>query len=251
MLQNYQGTLIIISHDIELLRQYTNIFWHIDNNKIHIFSGSYDNYIREIKQKQSKIEKELFLIKHEKKETHIKLMKEQKRASKSKIKGQKSIDQRKWPTIVSNAKANRASQTNGKRKAAIDKKKQHLIEQISDLRLPKVILPKFSLSSNYVFGINILSISGADIGYKEELIILKNVSLSLSANERISIIGRNASGKSTLLKAIFGKNNIFKTGNWHLPNTQHIGYLDQHYSNLNPQDSVIDHVHKLDPIGMK
>ncbi len=247
MLQNYQGTLIIISHDIELLRQYTNIFWHIDNNKIHIFSGSYDNYIREIKQKQSKIEKELFLIKHEKKETHIKLMKEQKRASKSKIKGQKSIDQRKWPTIVSNAKANRASQTNGKRKAAIDKKKQHLIEQISDLRLPKVILPKFSLSSNYVFGSNILSISGADIGYKEELIILKNVSLSLSANERISIIGRNASGKSTLLKAIFGKNNIFKTGNWHLPNTQHIGYLDQHYSNLNPQDSVIDHVHKIRP----
>ncbi|MSO13630.1 ATP-binding cassette domain-containing protein [Rickettsiales endosymbiont of Trichoplax sp. H2] len=115
MLQNYQGTLIIISHDIELLRQYTNIFWHIDNNKIHIFSGSYDNYIREIKQKRSKIEKELFLIKHEKKETHIKLMKEQKRASKSKIKGQKSIDQRKWPTIVSNAKANRASQTNGKK----------------------------------------------------------------------------------------------------------------------------------------
>ncbi len=67
ILQNYQGTLIIISHYIELLRQYTNIFWHIDNNKIHIFSGSYDNYIREIKQKQSKIEKELFLIKHEKK----------------------------------------------------------------------------------------------------------------------------------------------------------------------------------------
>ncbi|WP_326845001.1 ATP-binding cassette domain-containing protein [Rickettsiales endosymbiont of Trichoplax sp. H2] len=77
--------------------------------------------------------------------------------------------------------------------------------------------------------------------------MLKNVSLSLSANERISIIERNASGKSTLLRAIFGKNNIFKTGNWHLPNTQHIGYLDQHYSNLNPQDSVIDHVHKIRP----
>ena len=247
MLQAYQGTLIAVSHDVEFLHKCIDVLWHIDNDKIHVFSGSYSNYTREIRQKRVSIQKELIRIKHKRKEMHIELMKEQKRASKSKKRGQKSIDQRKGPTVVSKAKALRAEQTSGKKKSVIDKKKQHLIEQLSDLRLPEVILPKFFLSSNNVFSGNILSISDSDIGYDEETIVLKNVSLSLSAKERISISGKNASGKSTLLKAILGKNYIFKTGDWYLPNPKDIGYLDQHYSNLNSKLSVIKHIHELRP----
>ncbi len=78
---------------------------------------------------------------------HHDLMKEQKRAAKSKAKGEKSIHQRKWPTVVSNAKAGRAEETSGRKKSAIDHKKQDLTERLSNLRLPEIIMPKFSLSS--------------------------------------------------------------------------------------------------------
>jgi ATPase subunit of ABC transporter with duplicated ATPase domains len=47
MLKSYVGTLIVVSHDTELLRNCIDTLWHIDNGKIHVFSGSYDNYIRE------------------------------------------------------------------------------------------------------------------------------------------------------------------------------------------------------------
>ena len=247
MLMRYQGTLIIVSHDTELLRNCIDTLWHIDNNKVHEFTGSYDDYMREIQQKRAAIEKNLSLLKREKNDTHTDLMKEQKRAAKSKAKGKKSIEQRKWPTVVSKAKAPRAEQTSGKKKSAIDKKKQQLTDQLSDLKLPEIILPKFSLTSEKISSGNLLSISGADLGYSEDKIILKNVSLSLGGKERIAICGKNASGKSTLLKAILGKDEIFKTGDWYLPRVDHIGYLDQHYSNLQPELSVTQHIQELRP----
>ena len=110
LLQNYRGTLIMVSHDKELLRHCTDILWHIDNGKVHIFSGNYDDYMREIKLKSSSIENELELLNRQKKGMHHKLMQEQQRSSKSKAKGQKSIDQRKWPTVVSNSRRNFRSQ---------------------------------------------------------------------------------------------------------------------------------------------
>ena len=77
--------------------------------------------------------------------------------------------------------------------------------------------------------------------------ILNNISLVLGGQERIAISGKNASGKSTLLKAILGKDAIFKTGDWYLPHVDHIGYLDQHYANLQPDVSVIQHIQDLRP----
>lgn len=52
MLLNYLGTLIIVSHDREMLRNCVDTFWHIDNGKIQIFSGNYDDYMCEIRVKR-------------------------------------------------------------------------------------------------------------------------------------------------------------------------------------------------------
>ncbi|MCB1213425.1 MAG: ABC-F family ATP-binding cassette domain-containing protein [Chlamydiia bacterium] len=245
MLKRYQGTLIIVSHDTELLRNCIDTLWHIDHHQIHEFTGSYDDYIREVKQKRSSIERELAGLKRDKNMTHSALMREQKRAAKSRAKGQKSIEQRKWPTMVSHSKAHRAEQTSGKKKSAIDRKKQQLIEQIDELKLPEKISPQFSLNAENVSAGHLLSISGANIGYGEDRLILKNISLTQTGRERIAICGKNASGKSTLLKAILGRAEIYTSGSWCLPRIDDIGYLDQHYSDLRPELSVIDHVKEL------
>lgn len=247
MLKGYRGTLIIVSHDTELLRNCIDTLWHIDNHTIHEFTGSYDDYMLNIGQKRASMERELVSLRCDKKEMHNALMKEQKRAAKSKSKGQKSIENRKWPTIVSKAKALRAEQTPGKKKLAIDRRSEQLTNQLSRVRAPKIILPKFSLTTENVCVSDLLSISGADIGYSTGKIILKNVSISLGGRERIAICGKNASGKSTLLKAILGQYGLSVTGSWHLPRADYIGYLDQHYSNLMPELPVIDHIKELRP----
>lgn len=50
----------------------------------------------------------------------------------------------------------------------------------------------------------------------------------------------NGSGKSTLVKAILGDNSIIKQGEWILPRSQEIGYLDQHYGTLSQDMTVFD-----------
>lgn len=247
MLQNYPGTLIMVSHDKELLRQCTDTLWHIDNGKVHIFSGNYDDYMREIKLKRASIEGELELLSRQKKDMHHKLMQEQQRSSKSKAKGQKSIDQRKWPTVVSNAKAGRAEETSGRKKSAIDKRKSDLAESLSDLRLPEIIVPKFSLSGSDAGRGMIIQISGASVGYFEGQPILSGISLSLGSGQHMAITGDNGSGKSTLIKAILGDESVCKTGEWHVIKREDVGYLDQHYGTLNPDKTVLETIADLVP----
>lgn len=247
MLNNYQGTLIVVSHDIELLQSCINTFWHIDNNRIHQFSGSYNDYMREKMLKFIAIQNELEALKKAHKETHNDLMKEQRRAAKSKSKGQKSIKQRKWPTVVSKAKALRAEQTSGKKRASIDHKKKILSEQMSEIELPEVISPKFSISSTSSSNSNLIYINDGSVGYNKQESVLENINISLSGSERIAISGDNASGKSTLIKAILKRNEIVDKGEWLLPKSEHIGYLDQHYSNLKPDLSIYEQLKLIKP----
>jgi ATPase subunit of ABC transporter with duplicated ATPase domains len=247
MLQNYPSTLIVVSHDKELLRQCTDTLWHIDNGKVHIFSGNYEDYMREIKLKRASIEGELELLSRQKKDMHNKLMQEQQRSSKSKAKGQKSIDQRKWPTVVSNAKADRAEKTSGLKKSAIDKRKSDLAESLSDLRLPEIIVPKFSLESSDTGRGVVIQISNASVGYVEGHPILSGIIMSLGSGERVAITGDNGSGKSTLIKAILGDESVCKTGEWHVIKREDIGYLDQHYGTLHPDKTVLETIADLVP----
>lgn len=55
MINKYSGTLVITSHDIELLRNSVDILWCIYNKKVRIFKGIYDDYILEIVKRRSAI----------------------------------------------------------------------------------------------------------------------------------------------------------------------------------------------------
>jgi ATPase subunit of ABC transporter with duplicated ATPase domains len=247
LLQSYAGTLIIVSHDAELLRQCIDTLWHIDNGQIHVFTGNFDDYLSEIRQRRASIEQALSQLNREKKELHQALMKEQNRAAKSKAKGHKSIQQKKWPTVVSHAKASRAEETSGQKKSALDHKKQVLSEQLSNLHLPEIIVPTFSITAARTGDRILVSIQDGCIGYPGGKSVLEKISLSLNAKDRIAIQGKNASGKSTLIKGLLDDLNIIKSGSWTMPKSIDIGYLDQHYHTLSPEKTVFETLSELAP----
>lgn len=246
LLKAFQGTLLVVSHDVALLQNCVDTLWYIDNGQVHLFSGNYDDFMREINIKRSSIEEELISLNRQKKDMHQALMKEQNRASKSRAKGEKSINKRKWPTIVSKAKASRSSETSNRKKCEIANKKQALNERLSDLTLPEIINPKFSLSAQEVSDRTLVSITEGSVGYGEKT-LLHNISLSIANHGRIAIMGDNGSGKSTLIKAILNDIKIAKSGNWYMPKLQDIGYLDQHYGTLTPEKSVLEIIQELAP----
>lgn len=247
MIAAYDETLIAVSHDPEFLRKCIDTIWHIDNEKIIVFSGNYDDYMNENKLKRASISQELARIDKQKKETHAELMQELQRASKSNERGKKFTAQNKWAQVAAGTKQRQAEKTTGKRSAAIDTKKSDLQEQLQNLRLPEVITPKFSLTSADIGDCTLISISQATAGYAGQEPLLTNICLSLGSRERIAIQGLNGSGKSTLIKAIMGNLSVIKTGTWHTPKLQDVGYLDQHYGTLSANETVHETISKLAP----
>jgi ATPase subunit of ABC transporter with duplicated ATPase domains len=250
MLQFYNGTLIVVSHDEELLRSSINTIWHIDNGQINIFSGRYDDYKDSVFQVRRSIEEEIDSLDKEKKENHKSLMREQQRAKKNKERGEKLVAQKRWLPAVGDKKRGSAQATTGKSTRAINSQRELLGEQMASLRLPEIIKPKFSLNAKDIGSKIILSISGGGAGYNAGMAtnnILKDINISLAGGEHIAVVGDNGSGKTTLFKAILNSTDVVKTGVWDAPDVSDIGCLDQYYSDLQDDKSVIGTISELMP----
>jgi ATPase subunit of ABC transporter with duplicated ATPase domains len=240
MLNFYENTLIVVSHDAELLRSSIDILWHIDNLKVNVFNGKYDDYRKTIMQERQNIENKLEFFAKEKKEKHKALMEEQQRAKKSKERGRKFIERKKWLPALGDLNQSYAQKTTGKNRKSISNKIKILNERLSRLRLPEIIKPKFSLAAKDVASKTIISISGGQIGYGHK-IILKDINLSVVGNERLAVTGDNGSGKTTLFRAVLNYPKVKKTGVWDVvPCSEDISYLDQCYSSLDDTKTVLE-----------
>lgn len=246
-LNSFKSTLIVVSHDVELLQQNFDIIWHIDNGKINIFSGKHTDYLEQTLIKRKIIEKQLNEIDKNKKEIHQSLMREQHRASQSKMKGEKNIENKRWIKAVANENASNARKTAGGNKTKLFDKKQDLIEQLSTLRVPEIIKPKFNLTATDTGQKTLVLIREGSVGYREKQNIITNINFSLNTKEHVAILGNNASGKTTFIKAIMSDNTVLKSGLWKVPNIKDIGYLDQHYNIIAANKTVLQTISDIVP----
>lgn len=245
MIQHFDGTVIVVSHDVELLRTCMKTFWHFDQGEIYVFTGHYDDYRKDVLQKRHALEAALVQVDRQKKQTHKALMQEQERASKSRKRGEKKREEGKWSTLAAGAKERQAEKTTGKNKAAISELKENLMDRLSVLRLPEVIVPRFSLPGIDSSTKTLVEVRDGSCGYSEHT-VFTGISFIMDGNDRVAITGDNGSGKSTLVKAIAARSDIWRKGTWFVPKIDDIGYLDQHYNTLNG-DTVLDVVHNAVP----
>lgn len=245
-LRHYAGTLIMVTHDVELLRNNIDTIWHIQNGKIHVFNGHYDDYQRLLAQKAASIEDEIAQLRNQKKEVHLAKMKEQERNKNRRIRGEKSIKQRKWPTIRSPVKLGNAVKTGQQRLHHIQEKKDQLVSEMAALYQAEIIQTKFKLEAAAVQK-SVIIIKEGSVGYNNGAIILHNIDFHMRVFERVALCGDNGSGKSTFVKAILGDESLIKTGSWELPHPGNIGYLDQHYQNLLAHKTIFEMVESLMP----
>jgi ATPase subunit of ABC transporter with duplicated ATPase domains len=239
MLEAYRGTLIVATHDRELLRRCVHIIWHINNGQITVFRGNYDDYVSRIDLERQSITQQLDSLGIRKKAMHQDLMREQERIAKSRASGEKKVATRRWMKSVGDSKKTRAEGAQGSKLRNIDSERQRLSEQLSEIRVPEVIVPKFQVSHRDMGDRTIVSIRDGSISYGNK-IVLQSINLSVSGRERLAILGANGSGKTTLARAICGDESVLRSGDWDTPQRSDIGYLDQHYENLNVDKTVVE-----------
>ncbi|MGV3278282.1 ATP-binding cassette domain-containing protein [Rickettsiales bacterium LUAb2] len=247
MLNNYLGTLILVSHDQDLLSKCVDQVWYIDNEKINIFRGNYYDYINYIQQHRLSIAKKISKLNQSKQEIHEKLMLQQQKVAKRKQQGEKNINNKKWTKMAADLRISAAENKQGKAIKSVTNEKENLRSELESINIPLTIKPKFHITvPKNVTNQLIVQINNGKVSYADNSsFVLKDINFSLWGNSRVAIVGNNASGKSTLVKAILNDPSVQKEGYWFSPKINDIGYLDQHYNNLNLQISVFENIQSI------
>ncbi|HEY0900697.1 MAG TPA: ABC-F family ATP-binding cassette domain-containing protein, partial [Micavibrio sp.] len=193
-LMAYPHTLMIISHDRELLNKCIDHVIHVDKQKLTLYGGNYDAFENE-RALRSGLQQKMF---------------EKQQAQRAHM--QKFIDRFK-------AKASKAAQAQSRVKAM---EKMDLVEAVIAERTVKFIFPNPEPIPSPM-----ISITKADVGYVEGEPILRGLMENIDFDDRIALLGANGNGKSTMMKLIAGKLDVMR-GEMFRSSKLRIGYFSQH-----------------------
>jgi ATP-binding cassette subfamily F protein 3 len=96
-------------------------------------------------------------------------------------------------------------------------------------------------------GKDVLRLDKVSVGYGD-LILLRDVTLSIRQGERIALIGENGTGKSTLIKTIIGQQPVL-AGDVHLGANVRAGYFAQEQDVLDPDSTPLSSLQAIVPLN--
>src|SRR5476651_1005699 len=177
-LKRYQGTLVMISHDREFLDAVTQVTVHVDNAKLVRYGGNYSKF--EDMRAEQMLLQQASMAKQADKIAHL----------------QKFIDRFK-------AKASKAKQAQSRVKALERMEKiapvladaEFTFEFKEPLNVPNPLLSMLDASFGYPAPADALPGTPPTV-------IVRGISRSVMAGQRIGILGANGQGKSTLVKTV-------------------------------------------------
>ena len=214
-LKRYQGTMVVISHDREFLDAVTDVTLHIEHLQITRYGGNYSEF-ETLRAQQLELQQSSF-SKQQDKIAHLK----------------KFIDRFK-------AKASKAKQAQSRVKAL------ERMEKIAPVLADADFTFEFKEPANLPNPM--LAISDGEFGYTvegEKKTIVRGVSRSVLAGQRIGILGANGQGKSTLVKTIAGDIPLL-AGTVTQGKGLSIGYFaQQELDVLRPADNPLEHMTRL------
>ena len=212
-LANYPRTVIVISHDRDLLDTSVDQILHLDRGKLTLYKGTYSSF------EEQRAMREMLDAKHAKRQAD-----ERKRL-------QAFVDRFK-------AKASKARQAQSRVKM-LERMKPVTALVTQDVREISFPVPEKMLSPP------IIAVDNVSVGYDPKKPVLNRVTLRIDTDDRIALLGSNGNGKSTLVKLLAGKLAPF-SGHVTRADKLSIGYFAQHQvDELDLDASPYDHVRRL------
>ncbi|MCB1491195.1 MAG: ABC-F family ATP-binding cassette domain-containing protein, partial [Rhodobiaceae bacterium] len=214
-LARYPHTVIIISHDRDLLNVAVNTIVHLDRGKLNAYRGGYDQFERKRREKQAldlKLKK-----KQDDARRHMEAFVERFRYKASKARQAQSrikMLERMEPIV-----------------ALID-------DQVRPFHLPN---PTKRLAPP------IIAMEDASVGYAPGKPVLRGLDIRIDDDDRIGLLGANGNGKSTLAKLISARLSN-ESGRVKRAHKMDIAYFAQHQlDELHPKASAYEHIRALMP----
>ena len=216
-LVQYQGTLVLISHDRDFLDPIVTKILHIENQKLNEYTGDYSSF--EVQRATKLAQQTAMYRQQQQKISHL----------------QKYIDRFK-------AKATKAKQAQSRMKAL--ERMELIAPAYVDNPFTFEFRPPQSLPNP------LMMIEQASAGYASgegAVEILSKIKLNLVPGSRIGLLGKNGAGKSTLIKLLAGELTAL-SGTVQLAKGVQLGYFAQHQlDTLRVDESALWHMQKLAP----
>ena len=207
-LQKFKNTVLVISHDRNLLNKSVNGILHLSARKLQFYTGNYDAFDDE---RRNQLEQKLTLKnKQDAQRAHI----------------ESFVNRFK-------AKASKAKQAQSRIKI-LEKMRPIVIEEDQKI-------PKFKFLDVVKFAPPLVTLDKVIVGYNN-LPVLKNINLQINPDDRIGLLGVNGEGKSTFSKLIAKKLPKME-GVFNMPQKLKVGYFAQHQlDELRPDETPFQHL---------
>ncbi len=203
-LSELDSAILLVTHDRYLLDNVCNRTLELARGKVYSYDGGYGDYL-EAKAERLALEARTEQNRQNFLRTELEWLRRQPKARSTKQKARIQRAEASRDTVVARAEQN-----------------VRLIAEAS--RSGKTILDLTKLE---------LTVAGR--------VLVKNLDFMLGAGERVGIVGRNGTGKTSLLRAILGEL-APSSGSIVLGKNTSIGYFDQHRSGLDDEKSIFDNV---------
>ncbi len=211
-LKTYPYTVVIVSHDRNLLNKCVTSILHLSERKLTLYAGGYDRFERTRREKQ-----ELLLKLREKQQNQRRHM-------------QAFVDRFRY-------KASKAKQAQSRLKAL--ERLEPIATMVDEHTVP------FNIPNPKMMKSPLVRMEKVAVGYEEGKPILKNIDLRLDMDDRIALLGANGNGKSTFAK-LLARRLLPMDGKLFASKKIDIAYFAQHQlDELNPEETAFDHFRTL------
>ena len=213
-LASYPSTMIIISHDRDLLDNAVNQILSLENKQLTLYRGGYSDFER-LRRERMLLDQKM-VKKQEAQRKHMQAFVDRFRAKATKA---------------------RQAQSRLKMLAKMEPIAALVSEEVRPIHFPaphKLLSPP------------IIATDEVAVGYDDRA-VLSGLSLRIDNDDRIALLGANGNGKSTLVKLLAGRLAPMH-GTITRAATLTVGYFAQHQlDELDPDASPYDHVRALMP----
>ncbi|MFC7535875.1 ABC-F family ATP-binding cassette domain-containing protein [Sphingomonas sp. GCM10030256] len=210
-LKSYAGTLVVISHERDLLNNVVDTILHLEGGKITLYAGGYDDFERQRAERAAQL---------------------------AAAKASQDAQRARLQDYIARNSARASTAKQAQSRAKMLAKMQPIAAMAEDPSL------SFAFPSPTELKPPLITLDMAAVGYAADSPVLRSLNLRIDPDDRIALLGRNGNGKTTLARLLAAQLPAME-GSVNASGKMRVGYFTQYQvEELHGDDTPLQHMNR-------